>query len=52
MEKRTVLQDEDDNIDRCRKILQKGLTLNPTDAKILQVQALLGLCPEHAKWSK
>lgn len=37
MEKRTILEEEEDNIERCRKILQKGLELNPTDAKILQV---------------
>ena len=37
MEKRTSFRGDGDNIERCRKVLQKGLTINPTDAKLLQV---------------
>lgn len=43
MEKRTVVEGREDNIERCRKILQQGLSLNPTDAKILQAWGLLEL---------
>ena len=37
MEKRTEIRGNGDNIERCRKVLQKGLSVNPNDAKLLQV---------------
>lgn len=37
MEKRLDIPEEADNVDRCRRVLQRGLSLNPTDAKLLQV---------------
>lgn len=40
MEKRTVAEGQGDGIERCRRILQQGLALNPTDAKILQVSCI------------
>jgi tetratricopeptide (TPR) repeat protein len=43
MEKRTVAEGQGDGIERCRRILQQGLALNPTDAKILQAWGLLEL---------
>lgn len=41
MEKRLDVPDEGDKLDRCRRVLQQGLSLNPTDAKLLQVLYLL-----------
>lgn len=43
MEKRAVVEGQGDNIERCRRILQQGLALNPRDAKIMQAWGLLEL---------
>ena len=37
MEKRTDVPGEGACTERCRQVLQQGLSLNPTDAKLLQV---------------
>ena len=44
MEKRTDVPGEGACIERCRQVLQQGLSLNPTDAKLLQVSS----CPVTA----
>ena len=33
-----------DHLHRCRSVLQRGLTLNPNNAKLCQVRAYLLIC--------